>query len=225
MSTYWPEVNERRISEKTQEIQLYCAQKKNEMTPRAFELARLSFEQLLNNIMERNPKAESLCKSIRLRMSKNDKCVAPCSEKQAACLARDVVYNYIGDDLNLYPVSAEGKLLRAKVREKQECDIPIEEMTTKDIIFVMNAITEGENFSKQTMRSVFEWFREIGMDPIQARVFSVLFIKQKPLSIREIPQQKLFASEYRKAAKALVKTGYICELPGDLYCLTETVIA
>lgn len=225
MSSYWPEINERRISEKTQEIQLYCGQKKSDMTPRAFDLARLSFEQLLNNIMERNPRAESLCKSIRLRMSKKDECVAPCSEKQAACLARDVVYNYIGDDLNLYPVSAEGKLLRAKVRGKHECDIHIEEMTPKDIIFVMNAITEGESFSKQTMQSVLEWFRKIGMDPIQARVFSVLFIKQKPLSIKDIPQQNLFVSEYRKAAKALVKAGFICELPDGFYCVTEMTIA
>lgn len=50
MAVDWTEVNERRIGEKTQEILLYCAQKKTSMTQRAFELARLLFEGLLDNI-------------------------------------------------------------------------------------------------------------------------------------------------------------------------------
>jgi hypothetical protein len=62
------------------------------------------------------------------------------------------------------------------------------------------------------------------MDPIQARVFSYLFIKQKPLSLRDFPQQALYSSKYREAAKALVKTGFISELPGELFCITETSI-
>ena len=222
MPVNWTEVNERRISEKTQEIYLYCAQKREDMTPRGFELARLSFEHLLDNIGERNPRAASICKSIRNGMTERNNQVANCSMKQAECLARAIVFNYIGDDLNLYPVSAENKLNRAKVRGLQQCDIPKDEMTVKDIIFVVYAMTNGENFSKQTMRDVFSWFQDIGMDAMQARVFSYLFIKQKPLSLRDIPQQGLFSSKYREAAKALVKTGFICELPGDLFCITET---
>lgn len=224
MPVDWTEVNERRISEKTQEISLYCAQKRTDMTPRGFELAQLSFEKLLDNIAERNPRAASICKSIRNGMSEQSNQVAKCSRKQAECLARDVVYNCIGDDLNLYPVSAESKLNRAKVRGLQECDISKDEMTVKDTIFVVYAMANGENFSKRTMRDAFLWFQEIGMDPIQARIFSYLFIKQKPLSLRNLPQQVLFSSEYRKAAKELVKTGFICELPGELFCITETSI-
>lgn len=224
MPVDWTEVNERRISEKTQEISLYCAQKRKDMTPRGFELARMSFEKLLDNIVERNPRAASMCKSIRKGMSEGNSQVAKCSMKQAECLARDVVYNCIGDDLNLYPVSAESKLNRAKVRGLQQCDIPQDEMTTKDNIFVVYAIANGENFSKRTMRDAFSWFQDIGMDPIQARVFSYLFIKQKPLSLRAISQQELFSSEYTKAARELVNSGFICELPGDLFCITETSI-
>ena len=224
MPVDWTEVNERRISEKTQEISLYCAQKRKDMTPRGFELARLSFEKLLDNIVERNPRAASMCKSIRKGMSEGNNQVAKCSLKQAECLSRDVVYNFIGDDLDLYPVSAESKLNRAKVRGLQQCDIPKDEMTVKDFIFVVYAIANGDNFSKRTMRDAFSWFQEIGMDPIQARVFSYLFIKQTPLSLREFPQQELFSCEYRKAARGLVKTGFISELPGELFCITETSI-
>ena len=224
MPVDWTEVNERRISEKTQEISLYCAQKRTGMTPRGFELAQMSFEKLLDNIVERNPSATSICKSIRKGMSEGNSRVAKCSVKQAECLARAVVYNCIGDDLDLYPVSAESKLNRAKVRGFQQCDIPKDEMTVNDIIFVVYAIANGESFSKRTMRDAFSWFQEIGMDPIQARVFSYLFIKQKPLSLRDLPQQELFSSEYRKAARALVKTGFISELPGELFCITETSI-
>ena len=89
----WAEVNERRIGEKTQEIQLYCAQRKESMTPRAFDLARLSFERLLNNISERNPKSSSVCKTIQRSMESQDDCIAYCTENQAAVLARGVVYN------------------------------------------------------------------------------------------------------------------------------------
>ena len=224
MAIDWVEVNKRRIGEITQEIRIYCAQKRKDMTPRDFELARLSFEKLLDNIVDRNPRAESLCNSIRMGMRKHKTQVASCSEMQAECLARDIVYNYIGDDLNLYPVSAESKLNRAKVRGLQQCDIPKDEMTVRDIIFVVYAIANGENFSKRTMKDAFDWFREIGMDPIQARVYSVLFIRREPMSLKAIPQQNLFISEYRNAAKSLVEKGYIFELPDGNYCVTETVI-
>lgn len=221
----WTEVNERRIGEKTQEIQLYCAQKKESMTPRAFDLARMSLVRLLNNISERNPMSSSLCKSILRGMEKQDACIAYCTEKQAAVLARGVVYNYIGDDLDLYPITAEKKLLRAKVRGLSSCDIPKDEMTVKDFIYIASAIAEGENISTATMRTVFEWFGEIGLDPFETRIFSVLFMKQAPMPLNKIPSYNLFAVEYRNAAKSLMKKGFIGELPGGQYCVTETTIA
>lgn len=225
MGVDWTEVNERRISEKTQEIRLYCSRKKADMTPRSFELAQISFGRLLDNISDRNPQSAPICKTIQRSMESQDEVIATCSEKQAAILARGVVYNYIGDDLDLYPITAEQKLLRSKVRNLGVCDIPKDEMTTKDFIFVASAIAEGENISKTTMRAVFEWFGEIGLDPIQTRVYSVLLSKQEPMSLTALPQQNLFGADYRKAAKALVEKGFISELPGNMYCVTETTIA
>ncbi len=225
MSVDWSEVNERRIGEKTQEILLYCAQKRSSMTPRAFDLARLSFGRLLDNIADRNPKSSLVINTIRRGMESQDDCIASCTEKQAAVLARGVVYNCIGDDLDLYPITAERKMLRSKVRQQTECNIPIDEMTVKDIIYVASAITEGVNFSKPTMRAVYEWFQQIGLDPIQTRVYSVLFIKAEPMPLNSLPQHSMFSTEYRKAAKDLVEKGFISELPGNLYCVTETTIA
>lgn len=135
-----------------------------------------------------------------------------------------MVYNYIGDDLNLYPITAEKKLLRAKVRKLSECNIDIDEMTVRDIIFIASAITEGENISRQTMHAVYEWFQQIGLNPIQTRVYSVLFMKAAPMSLKSIPQQTILAAEYRKAAKELVAKGFIAELPRDEYSITETTI-
>ena len=217
----WTEVNERRIGEKTQEIHLYCAQKKELMTERAFDLARLSLVRLMNNITERNSRSSSVCKAIQQSMDNQDDCIAYCTENQAAVLARGVVYNCIGDDLNLYPITAEKKLLRAKLRDLPACDIPKDEMTVKDFIYIASAIAEGENISTATMRSVFEWFRDIGLDPYETRIFSVMFMKQKPMSLKSIPSQNLFATEYSTAAKSLVNKGFISELPGGKYCLTE----
>lgn len=216
---------ERRISGKTIEILSYCALRKRDMTDRAFELARISLIRLLDNIIERNPDFISIPKLVRRSMEQQNECVASCSVQQAKHLAETIVYKCIGNDLNLYPVRADQKLLKSKSRGEKECYIPGDEMTVKDMIYVASAIAEGENFSKPTMQAVFQWFKEIGLDPIQVRVFSVLFIKQKPVSIKAIPMQSLFATEYRKAAKSLVEKGYICEFPGELYCINETTLA
>lgn len=225
MGVDWTEVNERRIGEKKQEIRLYCSLRKADMTPRAFELAQISFRRLLDNISDRNPQAAPICKTILRSMESQDEVIATCSEKQAVILARGVVYNCIGDDLDLYPITAEQKLLRSKARNLGICDIPKDEMTTKDLIFVAAAIAEGENFSRTTMRNVFEWFGEIGLDPIQTRVYSVLLSKQEPMSLASLPQQSLFGADYRKAVKELVERGFISEFPGNMYCVTETTIA
>ncbi len=227
MDSHWPQINSKRIREKAQEIQLYCAQKWDHMTPRAFELARLSFERLLENIAKRDKysMAASVAEDIIHEMDALDDYVARCSEKQAIILARSIVYKCVGDDLNLYPVSAEKKLLRSKARGFRECDIPKEEMTVQDFLFVASSIAEGENYSKSTMRAVYDWFREIGLTPTQARVFSILFRSNKPRSIKSLPQYEIFHLEYRNAVNELVNKGFICKLPDDLYCVTETIIA
>lgn len=218
-----PEVSMRRIGEKTQEIMLYCSQRRDQMTERAFELARLSFERLVQNIIDRNPKYSATPRKILEDIDSQNYRVACISEKQASVLAKGIVYGYIGDDLNLYPVSAKQKISRAKVRGLRECNIPIDEMTTFDIIYVVSAITSGENLSKSTMRAVFDWFKDIGLDPYEARIFATLFISGKPLSIQSLPLQSVLGSDYRKAIKDLVKKGFIVEYPGSLFSVTESV--
>lgn len=221
----WTKVNERRIDEKTQEIYLYCAQKSSSMTPRSFDLARLSLNALLDNIEQRYPRFASIVQSVRDGMDIQNETVTICSKGQAHALALSVVYDCIGDDLNLYPVSVEQKLLRAKVRGLNECDIPQDEMTTKDHILVASYIVEGENFSKSTMRAVFRSFQELGLDVYQTRIYSYLFRRQKPIPLNSIPQCSMFYEEYKQAAKELVRKGYISEWSGGKYCITETIIA
>ena len=197
------------------------------MTVRSFELARLSLERLLDNIADRDrySMAADVVESIRRGMVLQDDFVALCTEKQATILARSIVSKSIGDDLNLYPISAEKKLLRAKVRGFEECDIPKEEMTVQDYIFVASSIAEGENYSKTTMRTVYDWFRELDLSPTQARVFAILFRSNKPRSIKSFPQFELFHLEYRTALKDLANKGFICKFPDETYCVTETIIA
>ena len=221
MSVNWKEVNTRRISEISQEIQLFCAKKKTEMTPRAFALARLSLGQLLDNITDRNPGYTKTPEAVRSSMNNHNNCIATCTDWQAATLARTVVYTCIGDDLNLYPITAEDKIQRAKIRNQPACDIPFDELTSNDIIYIVAASAKGENISSNTMISVFDWFKDIGMDPIQARVFSILYIAKKPIHIKSFPQQSLFSAEYNRAAKALVNQGFIYRIEDDKYCVTE----
>ncbi len=218
------DVKDRRISEKTQEIYLYCSQKNSSMTPRAFELARISLEQLLDNIADRYPYPLPVINEVRSSITPQEMCVAKCTVEQAKSLAISAVTKYIPDDLNLYPVTAEKKISLAKVRGQKECDIPIDEMTNKDIIYVAYAIAEGECLSKATNLAVFNWFKEIGLDPVETRVFSYIFKKQVPVSIKSLPQQDVLGGDYRKAAKSLVEKGFISEFPDDTFCVTETTI-
>ncbi len=224
MPVDWKEVNDRRISEKTQEILLYCSQKKSSMTPRAFDLARISFEQLLDNIAERNPKSYPIVEGVRRGLKTQEEVVAVCSEKQAAALARGVVYNYMVDDLNLYPITAAQKILRAKTRDLIECDIPIDEMTVNDIIYVASVLAGDVKLSKATARAVFSWFNNVGLNAVEARVFSYLYQEPAPISIKALPQYGILGSEYREAANSLVEKGYIREVQDDVYSVAEKSI-
>lgn len=221
MSTDWTAVNERRISEKTQEIMLYCSQEKKDMTSRSFELARLSFGRLLDNIVDRNRVFTGIPETVRKSMETQTDCIAICSEKQAIVLARSIVYNCIGDDLNLYPVRAEQKLQRSKVKGQSVCVIPEDEMTDADKIYIAYAFAKGESFSKETMIVVFDWFRQRGFKPIHARVYAVYYHSPKPLNIKSLPQLSMFFTEYRRAINDLLKNGYLEDLGEDNYIITD----
>ena len=225
MTVNWTEVNERRIGEKQQEILLYCAQKKQVMTPRAFDLARISVDRLLDNISDRTPKADFAIRAVRESMIAQDVYIAECNEKQALAIARGIVYMCIGDDIGLYPITAEKKLSLSKARNQMECRIPIEEMTTRDKIYVASAIAKGENIARSTMIAIYEWFRGIGLEPMEALFYSVLFMEVKPVPMKLMPQRLLLSSKFSTVVKALVDKGFIREYSEKTYCVAKTIIA
>ena len=214
------DVRERRISEKTQEIFLYCAQKKSSMTPRAFDRARSSLKTLLENIADRDPKYAGIPRTVIKSMEKQEECIAKCSSKQAENLATTIVSRGIPDDLDLYPISAEQKLNRSKARGLIECDIPIDEMTFKDKVFVVWA-SFNEKFSSKTFAAVRDWFKEVGLDINQARVYAALYFSESPLLINSLPQYILLRDEYRGAIKTMLEKGIVNKDQEGRFYLTE----
>ena len=224
MPVNYSEVNEHRISEKTQEVRNYCSQRKDDMTPRAFELARNSLSILLDNIKERDEAFGGIPETIKASMDKQHDVVAECSEKQAASLARTIVYRGLGDDLNLYPVTADQKIQRSQARGIAVCTIPSDEMTPKDFLFVARAIAQGVNISKQTMIAVIARFQEYGFDPYMMRVYSYLALSAKPVAITSLPDQVQFGPDYRKAANQLVGMGYLQINEDGKYLITSKAL-
>ena len=223
MSTDWTEINERRIGEKTQELLLYCSQKKEDMTSLSFDLARLSLRHLLDNLAERDPYHKGIPDTVKDSMEKQDIVVAQCSEKQAACLARTIVYKAIGDDLNLYPVTAEKKLQVAKL-QGIPCSIRREEMVMKDMLFIANAIAKGEDISKGTMKIVFEAFKEFGFDPMMTRVYSILYFNPKPMLLASLPMQSVLGRDYKKTADKLVSMSILTVDANGNYSVASNIV-
>jgi len=218
------EVNERRISEKTQEVRNYCSQRREDMTPRAFELARQSLSSLLDNIKDRNEAYSGIPETVKASMEKQNAVVAECSEKQAKSLASTIVYRFIGDDLNLYPVTADQKIQRSLARGFRECNIPPEEMMPGDYLFVARAITKGVNISRRTMQAVLAKFQEYGFNPYMMRVYSYVALNAKPVAITLVPDYAQFASEYREAAKKLIEMGYLQTNEDGKYLITSKAL-
>lgn len=222
MPVDWNEVNERRIGEKKLELRNYCSQRKEDMTPRAFEMARISLINLLDNITDRNTNYSGIPETVKRSMDSQDNVVAICSEKQAESLARTIVYKAIGDDLNLYPVTAEQKLQRTKVRKMDVCSIPDCEMVFKDCMFVVFAVMQGANFSRETMISCFKRFQQHQLNPIMARVYTGVYFKGSSARIDSLPQYSMFSADYRKAAKDLVAKNLLKTEDNIVYTITDT---
>ena len=227
---YWDEVNDRRIGEKTQEVLGYCAQKKSAMTIRSFELARLSLAQLLDDIAERDYTHARIPKMVKKSMEHQEDVVAECTLNQAASLARSIVYRGVGDDLNLYPVSAEKKLSRSRQRGETLCSIPADEMTVKDYLFVAKSLSDGESFTKGTVSSVFAFFNDYGFDPMMTRVFASYAYFKNPAPLTALPLQSVLGTYYRNTAEKLVSMGVMrktsdkdYELAGDALSILKTV--
>lgn len=221
---YWDEINDRRIEEKTQEVLSYCAQKKGTMTIRSFELARLSLEHLLDNITERDYTHAGIPKMVKESMIYQEDVVAECTLNQAASLARSIVYKAIGDDLNLYPVTAEKKLSRSKQRGEKLCNIPANEMTVKDYLFVAKSLSDGEAFTKGTALNVFFIFNDYGFDPMMTRVFASYAYFRGPKPLSALLLQSVLGTDYRKPAEKLVSMGVMRKVSDKDYELAEDAL-
>ena len=221
---YWDEINDRRIEEKTQEVFSYCAQKKSAMTIRSFELARLSLEHLLDNIAERDNTYAGIPKKVKESMDLQDNVVAECTLNQAASLARSIVYKAIGDDLNLYPVTAEKKLSQSKQRGEALCNIPANEMTAKDYLFVAKSLSDGEAFTRGTVLSVFIFFNDYGFDPMMTRVFASYAYFKEPKPLTALPLQSVLGTDYRKTAEKLVSLGVMRKTSDKDYELVDDAL-
>ena len=213
----WTEVNERRIGEKTQEILLYCSQKRSNMTVRAFELAQLSLQRLLLNIIDRNPAYKSIPETVLNSIQNQSYKVASCSEKQAVALAKTIVYKAIGDDLDLYPVKAVQKVQHSITRGESMCHIPLDEMTSEDMYFVVHAAMHNTVFSQETVRSIFDFFRKLDLDPYQVRILAECYFSDKPLILRQIPHYFSSSPNYQKAADELVEKEYLRLIENGVY--------
>ena len=213
----WKEVNERRISEKSQEIMLYCSQTRKSMTARSFELAKLSLRRLLVNIIDRNPMYKAIPETVLSSLDTSSNRVAICSEKQASALAKAVVYNAISDDLDLYPVLATQKYQRSKSRGETQCHITTDEMTQNDMLYVIHEAMHGGTFSKETILSIYNHFRGINIDPYQLRLLAECHFSDKQLDIRSLPQYFTSSSKYQEAATRLVEKELIRKVMNGVY--------
>lgn len=220
MPTNWTEINERRIGEKKQELLIYCSTRRDSLTQRSFELARESLKPLLGNLMDRNSGYEGIPNSVWRSMEIQDEVIAKCSEKQAEAMAKTIVLKGIGDDLNLYPLTAEQKIQRAK-QQHRVCFIRIDEMTLKDMLFVSRAHRMGDNISPDTMRPLYRFFDDsYGFTPYMVQVYACLYYADGPKNIRSLPGYAQSSDRYHTAAKELLRRGFISQNDNE-YALTD----
>ncbi len=187
------------------------------MTPRSFELAKISMAKLLDNIAERNWKFPWVARKVKESIDSQNSIVAVCDKIQALSLAKSIVYNKIGDNLNLYPITASQKIAKAKNDKLLECDIPSDELTEQDMVYIAYARTQGESLSNRTFQTSIKWFAQHNLDPIEAMVYSVYQYTEGCVSISSLPQQSILGPDYKKAAKSLVQKGYLYQLENGLF--------
>lgn len=187
------------------------------MTPRSFELAKISMANLLDNIAERNWEFPWVARKVKESIDSQDATVAICDNNQALNLAKSVVYKKIGDNLNLYPITASQKIAKAKNDKLLECDIPSDELTDQDLVYIAYARAQGENISTRTFQTAIKWFSQHGLDAIEAQVYSVYQYADGAISLSSLPQQSILGSDYKKAAKTLIQKGYLNQLDDGLF--------
>lgn len=177
----WTEINERRISEKSQEIYNYCKQRKEDMTPMAFNKAKISLGELLQNLSDRDRFENGVAQTVKRSIDTEKDIVARCSEKQAEALAKVVVHQGVGDDLGLYPVSGKKKVERdiaymKRTGQKMGNPWGIDELTEKDMLYFIRQHLDGVCLSTKTLPSIYKYFIEhFSLDPDAAKTVAYIY--------------------------------------------------
>lgn len=177
----WTVINERRISEKRQEIYNYCRQRKGDMTPEAFIKAKLSLGNLLQNLSERDRYKSGVAQTVNRSIDTVTDIVATCTEDQADALAKIVVYQAVGDDLDLYPVSGEKKVERdiaymRRTGQKMGNPWGIDELTVKDMLFFIRQHIQGVCLSTKTLPLIYRYFIDnFSLEPAAAKTVAYIY--------------------------------------------------
>ena len=97
-------------------------------------------------------------------------------------------------------------------------------MVFKDCMYVVFAVMQGENFSRETMISCFNRFQQHKLSPMMARVYAGVYYKGASARIDSLPQYSMFSAEYRKAAKDLVNINLLRTADHIVFSLTDIIL-
>lgn len=151
------------------------------MTPEAFKKAKLSLGNLLKNLADRDRFAKEVAQTVDKSIDTEKDIVANCSEKQAEVFAKVVVYNAVGDDLGLYPVSGEKKVERdiaymKRTGQKMGNPWGLDELTEKDMLYFIRQHINGVCLSTKTLPSIYKYFIEhFSLDPAAAKTVAYIY--------------------------------------------------
>lgn len=203
----YKEINERRISEKTQEVLNYCRQSHTSMTPEAFRKAKESMKRLLENVKDRDNYSLNSIKEVLESIGNQEDTVAICDSEKADRIAKVIVYKCIGDDLNLYPVSGKAKIDKDMVK-KQTTDYSIDELTIKDMLYFIYAHTQNNkqhyNLSTVTMPAIYSYFKEhYDFDLYMSKIIAQLYYQ--PLNKHKIQSWQTNNAGTRLIERGIVK--------------------
>lgn len=148
------EFNEARVAEKAQEIFNYAGLSCDDLTEKAFEKAKDSFRDFMRNVCDRDRYKLRIIRQVLDSVDSNHDNVAWCDRDTSVKIANVAVYQWMKDDLNLYPENAEKKIGRDRVNGRLT-NWGVDEMTVRDMLYFAKAHAERENISTVTMPKVY----------------------------------------------------------------------
>lgn len=203
------EFNEARVAEKAQEIFNYACLSCDDLTEKAFEKAKDSFRDFMRNVCDRDRYKLRIIRQVLDSVDSNHDNVAWCDRDTSVKIANVAVYQWMKDDLNLYPENAEKKIGRDRVNGRLT-NWGVDEMTVRDMLYFAKAHTEGVDISRATMPKVYQALAEhfnlsgeMSEKVFVSKVLAQVWFGQ-PLHYRKIRGW----DEHRAGGKA-VEMGYV----------------